>query len=219
MSSLQPQMSDCGGRCEKGSGGIRVIQYQTIRRRSGMLSSLRLLIGPRLLSHDPLTPSSCLKKPLPDESPLPGWQKEKPAVSGDEQGGRRTLSRVSLIEAFRQRSLRSDASAHFLNCKHTCFSLLTFFYPASLFLCSFMIYLWECFVFTLRSGFKVGLWRAGRGQRKNKTRLRKQPLVVCSCVLGSIFYSSTHPKRQLIEEKGWIKEWRNVRNAESRGWK
>lgn len=51
-----------GWHCEKGSGRIRVIRYQTICRHSGMLRALWLLIGPRLLSHDPLTPSSCLRK-------------------------------------------------------------------------------------------------------------------------------------------------------------
>ncbi|KAM7374043.1 hypothetical protein PAMP_006720 [Pampus punctatissimus] len=49
-------------------------------RRSGMLSALWPPIGRRLLSYDPLTPSSCFRKPLPAKSPPPGRQGKKMVV-------------------------------------------------------------------------------------------------------------------------------------------
>lgn len=69
--TLEPEMlDDSRDDDKKGSERIRVIQYQTICRRSGMQTDPWPLIGRRLLSYDPLTPSSCLRKPLPDKSPL-----------------------------------------------------------------------------------------------------------------------------------------------------
>lgn len=80
----------------------------------------------RLLSHDPLTPSSCSRKPLPGESPFLGWQEKKRRVRGAEQEGRPALSHVSLIEAFRQRSCRSDA---FVDALCLLFYLAGLFFP------------------------------------------------------------------------------------------
>ncbi|CAB1453253.1 unnamed protein product [Pleuronectes platessa] len=61
-------------RCEPITG----IQYQTIRRHSGMLSALwLLLIGRGGYSHVTPDPSSCLRKPLPDASPLAGAQRRR----------------------------------------------------------------------------------------------------------------------------------------------
>lgn len=94
MSSVEPQMSDLQWRwrCEKASEWIRVIQYQTnlqtFRYAERSLCGLWLAGGCcHMTPPTPPTPSSCLRKPLPDESPLPGGQKKENGGKTSRAGG------------------------------------------------------------------------------------------------------------------------------------
>lgn len=104
---------------------IRVIRYQTIQQTfRNAERSAAADWPPRRLSYDPLTPSSCLRKPLADESPLCSLTREESGGGKRSRALRPTLSHVSLIEAVRLRTVSSDSFVHFMNC----FSSLTFFY-------------------------------------------------------------------------------------------
>lgn len=175
-------------RCEKGSGRIRVIQYQTTRRRSGML------IGPEAAVTWPFDPLQLFQEAIT-------WRVTVSRLTREETVGKRSRAGGSTgsDSCFINWSFQTKKLQVWCICRRSLFVFLPRWYFFFLF-----IYPRESFVFTPRSGSKVGQWRNSWRSKEKQQRRRKQLPVVFSGVLASwriLFFLLSAALRQVINKR------------------